>query len=229
MSALYLYVDLGAIAIPFLFSFHPKLQFYKKLLPFFLANLLSMIPFLIWDMYFTKLEIWGFNPVYLTGLYIGNLPLEEILFFFCIPYACVFTWHCFHQLGMQENSYLISRKGHLFIAICSLIIALVFWEQWYTRYTFVFLTLLISLSGYLQQKLLGRILLVYSVLLIPFFIVNGILTGTGIENEIVWYNDFHNFGIRMSTIPVEDTFYGLGLIALNIYLFEYFKKLQIFR
>ena len=41
-------------------------------------------------------------------------------------------------------------------------------------------------------------------ILIPFFIVNGILTGTGIEEAIVWYNNNENISIRMRPIPIED-------------------------
>jgi lycopene cyclase domain-containing protein len=55
-------------------------------------------------------------------------------------------------------------------------------------------------------------------MLIPFFIVNGILTGSFIENEVVWYNDFENLGIRLFTIPIEDTVYAFTLILLNLFV-----------
>jgi len=42
--------------------------------------------------------------------------------------------------------------------------------------------------------------------LIPFIIVNGILTGTGIEGEAVLYNDAENLGLRMGTIPFKTAF-----------------------
>ena len=62
----------------------------------------------------------------------------------------------------------------------------------------------------------------WSLLLIPFFIVNGVLTGSFIDAPIVWYNNTQNIGTRMFTIPVEDVFYGMGLILLNILLTETF-------
>jgi lycopene cyclase domain-containing protein len=61
-------------------------------------------------------------------------------------------------------------------------------------------------------------------MLIPFFIVNGILTGSFIENEVVWYNNSENLGIRLFTIPIEDTIYALSLILTNLALTEYFQS-----
>lgn len=60
------------------------------------------------------------------------------------------------------------------------------------------------------------------MLLIPFFVVNGLLTGTGIEEEIVWYSEDAFTGTRLFTIPIEDIFYGMLLMLGVISLYEYF-------
>jgi lycopene cyclase domain-containing protein len=72
--------------------------------------------------------------------------------------------------------------------------------------------------------LLQTFFLTFLVMLIPFFIVNGILTGSFIENEVVWYNNSENLGIRLFTIPIEDTIYALSLILTNLALTEYFQS-----
>jgi len=61
-------------------------------------------------------------------------------------------------------------------------------------------------------------------MLIPFFIVNGILTGTGIEGNIVWYNDEQNLGIRLLTIPIEDSAYAFSLILMNLLIYYKFRS-----
>ena len=73
-----------SLIVPLLFSFHNKIKFYKKWPSFFKANSLVVIPFLIWDELFTRDMVWGFTDEHLTGSYLLNLPIEEILFFIII-------------------------------------------------------------------------------------------------------------------------------------------------
>ena len=54
----------------------------------------------------------------------------------------------------------------------------------------------------------------------PFMIVNGMLTGTAMPGEVVWYNNSETMGIRILTIPLEDFFYGFNLMLLNVTLYE---------
>ena len=61
-----------------------------------------MIPFIAWDVYFTNIGVWSFNPGHLIGVNILNLPIEEWLFFLCIPYASIFTYHCFGVLIKKD-------------------------------------------------------------------------------------------------------------------------------
>jgi len=49
---------------------------------------------------------------------------------------------------------------------------------------------------------------------------NGYLTW----RPIVIYNPEYFLGIRLGTIPVEDFFYGFGLITLTLVLWEFFLR-----
>ena len=69
----------------------------------------------------------------------------------------------------------------------------------------------------------------YLVVLIPFFIVNGMLTGTGIEDQVVWYSNAENMGLRMGTIPVEDTIYNLGMLLTVFGITEILEARKIKR
>ncbi len=224
MKNLYLVIDLLTIAVPFIFSFHPKLQFYKHWKAFFTANLISDVIFIAWDMLFTHWKVWGFNPTYVTGNYLGNLPVEEVLFFICIPFSCVFTYHSlntFFTFSWKERTEKIIVVS---LSLVLLFLGIYFWGKAYTSATFISLSLFLLLLKFgLKVTWLPKILSIYPVLLIPFFIVNGILTGTGLESPVVWYDNLENLHVRLGTIPVEDVFYGLELILLNLFFYERLK------
>ncbi len=65
----------------------------------------------------------------------------------------------------------------------------------------------------------------YVVILLPFLLSNGILTGSFLAEPVVWYHNDENLNIRIFTIPIEDFFYGYLLLALNIFIYEKFKNL----
>lgn len=63
-------------------------------------------------------------------------------------------------------------------------------------------------------------LLAYLVSIVPFFVVNGLLTAI----PVVIYNDTENLGLRLYTIPFEDIFYGMLLVLGNIGIMEWSRS-----
>jgi lycopene cyclase domain-containing protein len=225
MNAIYLLLNLGSISVPFLYSFHPKLQLHKQFLWIFISILLTMVIFIPWDVIFTINRIWGFNETYFLGVKFLSLPLEEWLFFICIPFACVFTHYAlllyFPNLKLNKTSTKWISTG-LMALLC--ILAVMNYDKWYTLINFVLAIPLTLLVYKYNTKLLQHFFLTFLVMLIPFFIVNGILTGSFIEDQVVWYNNAENLGIRMGTIPVEDSIYAYTMILCNLFFTELFVK-----
>jgi len=226
--SLYLWLDLLSLSVPFLVSFHPRIALYKHWKALILALLITLIPFIVWDVYFTHQGYWGFNEVYLSGIYYLQLPLEEWLFFICIPYACVFTHISILELNPKLSlSDKLTKRITLFLfGFFGIVLALNF-DKAYTAVDMTFAILVLAVVKKFNQKLLSSFYITFLFMLIPFFIVNGVLTGTGIEGNIVWYNDDQNLGIRLGTIPIEDTAYAFSLILMNLFLFYKFKKKTI--
>lgn len=225
MKYLYLLINFFTVIIPFLFSFHPKIKFYKEWMFFIPANILTAIIFITWDIIFTKNGIWGFNKNYISGVYFYNLPVEELLFFICIPYSCVFTFYCLNKFYKIKWSAKFEKIFIPLLSIVLLITGIYFNQKLYTSITFISLAfILLIIKYFFKSDWLIKLLCIYPLLLIPFFIVNGILTGTGLEQPIVWYNDSENMGLRLLTIPIEDIFYGFELILLNLFFYNLFKS-----
>lgn len=220
----YLSLDILSILFPLMFSFYPKADFSRKWKFLAPAIAIPALVFIIWDSWFTGMGVWGFNERYLTGVRLGNLPIEEVLFFICIPYACVFTYEAVNYLLKTPLKQGVSAITGAIIFVLT-ITAGTHVDQWYTSVTFFGLTAyLVMLLLFKQTAYLDRFYFAFLFILIPFFIVNGILTGTGLPEPIVWYNNEENLGIRMLTIPVEDTFYGMLLILMNVSIFEFLQQ-----
>lgn len=221
MDYLYLLLNLGSLSVPFLFSFHPKLKFYKLWKPLFIGIIISMLIFIPWDIIFTKQGIWGFNETYFLDTKLFYLPIEEWLFFICIPYACVFTHYAlvyyFPNLKLSKGKTKII--SYLFILIL-ITLAFTNYDKWYSLINFSLAAILTSFVINIRTELLRSFYLTFLVMLIPFFIINGILTGSFIENEVVWYNNLENLNIRLFSIPIEDTVYAFSLILLNLFIMD---------
>lgn len=189
-----------------------------------LSLLLTMGVFIPWDILFTVNGIWGFNPDYFLDTEILDLPLEEWLFFICIPFACVFT-HYALLIYFPKMKLNIANTKRLAIGLITVlsIVTLFNLDKWYTLVNFSLAIPLTLIVLKYNSKLLQHFFLTFLVMLIPFFIVNGVLTGSWIVDQVVWYNDTENLGLRISTIPIEDGIYAYSMILMNLFFFEYFS------
>ena len=230
MKYLYLLVELFTVSIPLLFSFHPKIKFYKTWKEFLIAAIPVAIIFISWDSIFTHLGIWSFNPRYLLGVYIFDLPIEEILFFICIPFSCVFTYYCLDKFYKLAWPAVVENIFCIVLSMILIVTGFIFKDKYYTSVTF-FSTAFVCLflKFVLKINWFGKAASVYLILLIPFLIVNGILTGTGLEEPVVRYNNSEIVGLRLLTIPVEDIFYGFELILFNLLIYLQLLRKKEFR
>lgn len=212
---LYLLLDLGSIAFPLLASFEPRIRFRAKWSGLFAGIAVMMLVFIPWDVAFTHAGVWGFNQRYLIGVDILGLPLEEWLFFVCIPYACLFLYEVM-RYALPRDPLATAARPLTFVLIGILLsTGLLHLDRLYTSITFLataaFLAYHVAVAG---TPWLGRFYLGYAISLIPFLLVNGMLTGWLIPEPVVWYNNAENLGIRINTIPIEDSMYMLLMLLI---------------
>lgn len=222
---LYLLLNLFTLSVPLIRSFEPRIAYYKSFGSLGKAMLIWSGFFLIWDIWYTDLGVWGFTSDYLSGVELFGLPLGEYLFFITVPFACVFIYKCM-ELFFPDGimSVAVANKVSQLLIPFTLVVGLMSLDKLYTAATFLLLGVaLIYVAWIARCTWLPRFYESYIIALLPFFLKNGILTGSFLESQVVWYNDAENLGIRLGTIPFEDIFYGMLLILGIVYFYEKFE------
>lgn len=224
----YFLILAASIAGPLLLSFDKKVAYYRQWKYLFPAMILPALFFIVWDEVKTRNGVWSFSEAHTVGWKLSSLPVEEVLFFFVVPYCCVFIYACVRAYFPNVIGKKWGRGSLLFMGEVFFVIAVLTYGKEYTFYTSLFNALFIG-SLYLFKKWFtgfdaSSFLIAYCIVVIPFLVVNGFLTAI----PVVSYNDAENLGFRifsflpwpMHHIPVEDIFYGMLLILMNVALFE---------
>jgi lycopene cyclase domain-containing protein len=217
----YFIILIATLFYPLLKSFENKVQFNKKWKYLFPAIIIEAIIFIAGDVWFVNKGIWWFNPQYITGIKIFNLPIEECLFFFIVPYSSIFIYEVLNyyiKKNILQNS---SKTTTLFLSISLLILAIIFRDRFYTLITFLSLTTFLLIHQFILKSVyLPRFYLLWAVLIFPFLLFNEIVTGL----PITIYNNAQTMQLRILYFPLEDLFYGFLQILLIITLYETFQK-----
>ena len=198
------------------------IQYWKS---YFTAILAVGLFFILWDSFFAYQNVWGFNDDYLVGIRILKLPLEEILFFIFIPYSSIFIHYSlkyfFPKLVLGEK---ITRYITYILFVTGSLLTVFNTDKLYTFVCLGIFTVLLLLQIIFKWAYARRFYLSFVIIFIPFYYVNGALTGSYSEKPVVFYDNAENLGIRMGTIPVEDAFYCFALLYSIVVLFEYLKS-----
>lgn len=227
MKNTYLLIDILSISIPLLYSFHPKMKLIRWWKPIFIALTITAIYFLVWDIFFTKHGIWGFNDKYLTGYKVLGLPIEEWLFFWMIPYASLFIYYSlqYFKSNWQLSVKVVTLISNVLLVI-SLILVLTNLDRWYTLINGITFISILTFALFYKQHLLRRFYIAFLIILVPFTLVNGVLTGMFTNEPVVWYNNLENMGKRFISIPFEDFGYAFSMLLLSLIIIDSQVKIK---
>lgn len=223
--SLYFFLNIASFIIPFLYSFENRMKYIKRWKAVFSAIIITAVFFIIWDIFFTKIGVWSFNPRYHSGVEFFDLPIEEWLFFICIPYASLFIHFAFHYFC--PNVSLTDKTVKIIYWILILVLLPVLFlnfDKWYTAVNYSVLILLLTYTVFKVPHILNTFFITFLIILIPFAIVNGILTGSFIDEPVVMYNNAENLGIRLGTIPIEDIGYAFSMLLMSLVLIKKIEK-----
>ena len=224
----YLILELATLLVPLLYTYEKNLGFYKRLRPTVVSILIVASVFSIWDIVFTEKGVWGFNATYHLPFKLFGLPIEEWLFFLVIPYASIFLHETvvFLLPKVRLNSKTTTIISVLIIIAAVFILASNI-ERAYSVVNSIFIIVVVFTVLFLRKEILQHYYISFLVILIPFIIVNGILTGNFIPDEVVWYNSAEIIGLRVFTIPAEDFGFAFSLILINLFLIKTFDQKHV--
>ncbi|MFI0492283.1 lycopene cyclase domain-containing protein [Flavobacterium sp.] len=222
---LYLILNIASFLIPFLYSFESRMKYIKRWKAVSVSIFITAVFFIIWDIIFTKIGVWNFNPRYHSGIKFFGLPIEEWLFFICIPYSSIFIHFAFHyfypKVSLSDKTV---RIIYWILIIVLLPTIILHYNQLYTAINYGVLVLVLTYTVFKVPNILNTFFITFLIVLIPFSLVNGILTGSFIDEPVVIYNNAENLGIRLGTIPIEDIGYAFTMLLMSLVLIKKIEK-----
>jgi len=216
-----MWINLLAVSVPLIFSFVRPFRFIHCI-PRVLAAFFTVgSVYIIWDAIATRSGAWGFTPGYISPIHLFGLPVEEILFFLLIPYSCLFLYEQMTRF-LPDRRFRFPTGLNIALAFVCLTVAGVFFSQTYTRTVFIYCALFFLITIRFDHAMLestrfwGYIAFTY----LPFFVVNYFLT----QPPVVWYNPDAIWGIRVTTIPLEDFFYSFSMLGFFTLIYRVVGK-----
>lgn len=219
---LYWYIHAFTFIPVFFLSFDKRVHYNREWKYLWKAILYIGVVFITWDMMKTYLGVWGFNPRYVSGFYIVNLPIEECVFFFTVPFASIFIYECLNYYFPKDIFLAIERPLTYFLIVLFITIGFLSWNITYSCTTFLVagFYLLWHILYVDDPKIRSRFYLAYLVTWLPFIFVDGILTGGYQQEPIILYNPEEFLGFRITSLPFEDSIYLIPLFLGIITIFE---------
>jgi len=220
MNYTYLLINLVPLLLAVLLFSQKKTEFVKHSKFIILAVLINVFAFSIPTEFLTQLKVIVFNPPYLTGMTLWQLPIEELLLSLFLPIAGIAIYDYLNSRYPDNTSDKYSLAvSNIMLGIC---IAMLYfgYQKLYTVFTFSILLVFILYIEYVSKiRFMYRFYRAYLVSLIPFYLVYGLSTSI----PVLQYNVSETLNFNLAHIPFEAHFYFMGMLLLSIFLYEVFK------
>jgi lycopene cyclase domain-containing protein len=177
------------------------------------------VPWVVMDIAAHHLGWWYYNTAYVFGLRVFGLPIEEILFFVVVPFACLVVWHVYDRQKGTVPQWLPRIALAALVLVCIGLIAFHFGRL---RTVVDAAITIVAVAALWDSELIRRRAWWYwSLTVLALFLVcNTFLTAV----PIVEYNMQAATGWRIGTIPFEDFLYNFSLLNLLLLAYSRYKK-----
>ncbi len=88
----YLALMAACVLVTLPLEFLLRARVYRRPVRLALAMLPTLVVFVAWDMLGIARDHWSYSPRFTTGIMLGPMPLEELVFFLVIPVCGLLTY-----------------------------------------------------------------------------------------------------------------------------------------
>ena len=217
---------LGVAFIPLLFGSGNRIRIFPKVKYFIPAIIFSGAVFLIWDNRFSQIGIWTYNPEFLSGKEILNLPWERWLYYLVISWVSLFVYEWvkikFGSLKFDNVSLAIS----LVLFVLFGLLAYFSRQKLYSFFTFFLLAIYFGYTIFRNRfkSHLTDFYISFIILLIPYFLLSVIF----VKLPVISYNSEYTLQFDLLQLPVENLVGFFFLLFINTTITEYLTERQFY-
>lgn len=223
MTSLYLLIDLAALIIALFFSFRPRASFRKEwkwLLP---SIGVVAIPTLLVNAQLIRIGAWGYNQDHILGQFVYLLPIEEILYYLCVPYLAMLGYYfCRYYFPGTQLKYSGRIIAGVSAALC-LIIAAAYLDHLFTLISFLGVSIFLAFCFLRRPFWLGHLIISFSVFSIAFILYNSTLGELNLIFPIFKYEAAETMDVFVNNMPIECLPYSLLVFGSIISIYERFR------
>ncbi len=173
-----------------------------------------------------ELQIFVYNPVYLTGTNLISYPIEEWLF---LPVVSLLSVAAYIFVKKRLTNF---EKPNLFLIVSLVLLVIFGLITWFSRhklYPFSIFMLLTIYFGYTIfrnrfKHYLTSFYLGFAIALVPFFI----LKATLFTLPVIIPDTNFMLGFSLLNMPVEEFAYFFLLLLINTTIYEYLRERRLF-
>lgn len=224
--SIYLWINILIAIGLFLFYFKKLVPFHKqwKIALFSVFGIGGI--FILWDIYFVKIDVWGFNVNSENGIFIFNLPIEKWLFSFSIPFLWLFIYEMIKTNLPNFRPIKTAYYFSFLFTVSAIVIALVYRDNYHTFTALLCAGLInwIVYFGYTPRW--------YPYFMISFLIIQVFSFSTQflidylMQESLMWYDQEEIIGVNILSFPIENIYYNFLFFFSIVIVYEYLKLRQ---
>lgn len=214
------------VIAPAYYAITGKYDFRNKLRYGMPAIFITGFMFLLWDIRFTEVGIWSYDTDFTIGIFHKSLPIEQWLVYLVFPVTALLVYEIMKTRFRTLDLNTVFTAVALLLVIVLAVFAYLFRVRIYTFFSFLFTTIYLAYTIFRKQfkPNLTYFFLTYLIILIPYFILNWILTW----NLAIEYHQEQVLNVWIGMIPIENFVYLFLLLLINITVYEYLSVKKFF-